>query len=184
MYSIWLLPSEKASNRFHKIISNLSESFKTPAFEPHITLLAFVPKLTDEMYYKISILAALTDEFELSLDNIEMTEAYFKSLFITLKDNSTLFKVQQEVQDLFAGIKYKFHPHLSLLYGQSDVAAKQSCVDEIRPQLTSHFKVSQIAIVKTTTDINSWKIIESFNLNEVQNPHLDFIIKTVENLKI
>ena len=184
MYSIWLLPSEKESKRFQKIIDILSELFKTPTFEPHITLYTHIPKLTDELFYNVSVLAALTNTFEVSIAEIQTSPKYYKSLFTNITFNHTLENLQQEVQNLFPGIDYDFLPHLSLLYGDIEEALKSEKIDAIREDLIQMFQVSRIAIVYTQGEVSDWKIIETFDFHLDENPHLEFIFDTVKNLKI
>lgn len=184
MYSIWLLPAEKESKRFQKIINTLSESFKTPAFEPHITLMTSIPELTDDLFYQISVLAALTNTFDLSIEQINSSSEYFKSLFVEIRNNDSLHQLHQEITNLFHDIEYDFQPHVSLLYGEVEAETKQSKIEFCKENLISLFPITKIAIVHTQGDVKTWRIIESFDFHQAQNPHLDFVFDTVKNLKI
>lgn len=185
MYSIWLLPSETESQRYQQIISTLSQEFKAPVFEPHITLYTNIPTLTDELFYKISVLAALTNTFDVSINDFQTSTNYFKSLFVTIENKSILTELQQEVQNLFVDANYEFEPHLSLLYSDdAEETSKQSTIATIKAEFANTFKAMQIAIVTTKGDVNDWKILETFDLHETQNSHLEFVFDTVKNLKV
>lgn len=184
MYSIWLLPSEKDSKRFQKIIETLSQSFKTPTFEPHLTLCTNIPNITDDLFYQISVLAALTSTFEVYIGEAQTSPHYFKSLFVQVHANRTLQNLQQEIQNLFSDIEYDFFPHLSLLYGELKEEVKKSKINLVKEDLVAVFQASQIAIVDTEGEVANWKIVEIFNLHQEENLHLDFVFDTVKNLKV
>ncbi|MFK7947631.1 MAG: 2'-5' RNA ligase family protein [Saprospiraceae bacterium] len=184
MYSIWLLPSEKESKRFQKIIDTLSESFKTPVFEPHLTLYTSIPVLSDELFYKISVLAALTSVFDLSIVQLQTSSHYFKSLFSTIENNKTLQELQKEIENLFPNIEYNFQPHLSLLYGEVEDNLKNEKIESIQEKLINVFQVNRIAIVANQGEPNNWKIIETFDFHQTEDSHLEFVFETVKNLKV
>ena len=184
MYSIWLLPAEKESQRFQKIIDTLSESFKTTAFEPHLTLYTNISKLTDELFYKISVLAALTNTFDISTDTLHISSDFYKALYVGIRNNKALQEIQQEIQNLFPDSNYEFQPHLSFLYGEFDEVLKKSKIESIKENLLNTFQANQIAIVQTKGDNKNWKVIETFDFHQLENSHLEFVFDTVKNLKI
>jgi myosin heavy subunit len=100
MYSIWLMPSDRELMRYQNIISEFSEHFNTPVFEPHITLFSGIENLTDEIIYQVSVLAALTDIFDVTFDDFGLKSNYYKSIYLKPDSNQTLEKMNQELDSL------------------------------------------------------------------------------------
>ena len=177
MYSIWLFPDKIATERFQKVIESLSESHQSSIFKPHITLLSGIQAVDDLHYYKISVLAALTPVFDVSIGECSSTNLYFKALFLNIKPNESLNKLQSEVAAIFSAAAYEFTPHLSLLY--ADLKEDNASVEVSKEVFANMFQASSIAIVETQGEVEDWKIVESFPLHQKDEVDVDEVVRSL-----
>ena len=180
MYSIWLMPSDRELMRYHNIISEFSEHFNTPVFEPHITLFSGIENLTDEIIYQVSVLAALTDIFDVTFDDFGLKSNYYKSIYLKPDSNETLEKMNQELQEIFSDISYSFKPHLSLLYSEISKKEKQDLLHQTTKTILGRFQATTLRIMKTDGEVKTWKAIEDFPLHSRNQTFLNLISEMVE----
>ena len=132
MYSLWLKPSVESYRRYQSIISNLATDYKTPDFEPHITILSEIDYLQDGDLYQIGVLAALTKVFDVRLTSLSIENTYFKSLYAGIQNNKEIKNLNTELKSLFPQNAYSFQPHFSLLYSNVPKGKKLKIVQEQR----------------------------------------------------
>ncbi|MFT5835014.1 MAG: 2'-5' RNA ligase [Cognaticolwellia sp.] len=180
MYSIWLMPSDRELMRYQNIISEFSEHFNTPVFEPHITLFSGIENLTDEIIYQVSVLAALTDIFDVTFDDFGLKSNYYKSIYLKPDSNQTLEKMNQELQEIFSDISYSFKPHLSLLYSEISKKEKQDLLHQTTKIILGRFQATTLRIMKTDGEVKTWKAIEDFPLHSRNQTFLNLISEMVE----
>ena len=171
MYSIWLLPDRITTERFQKIIEALSEMHQSPQFLPHITLLAGIESIDDTHFYKLSVLAALTQVFDVTVGELCQTNDYFKALYLNIDTNETLHNLQSEIACVFLDVKYEFLPHLSLLY--KHLNDEQLHFNQLQTQLSNIFQARNIVVVKTAGKVEDWKVIDAFQLHHKDDINTD-----------
>jgi 2'-5' RNA ligase len=177
MYSIWLMPSNKVSSYYSQIIQGLSEQFDTPYFEPHITLFSGIKTELDSVhFYNISVLAALTNTFDISLYKLCFKADYFRAFYLVANEHEMLNNLNKELQVIFPTVEnVAFSPHLSLLYGEVDVAEKEALALSFGNHLFGKFEAKTIRIMRTEGEVELWEVVEEFPLHDPNDQTMDFI---------
>ncbi len=180
MYSIWLQPSGREFERYQGIIKQLSKQFKTPVFEPHITLLSDIPTLTDDNIYHLSILAGLSSVFEAALMDIRIEDSFYKSLYINLINNDFFHELNHEVRAIFPDVTYDFKPHLSLLYSKISEEDIKEIQIELSSSMERTLEIATLLIVDTNSKkVSNWKVIDTFPLHKKNDLYLKLITDVV-----
>ena len=180
MYSIWLMPSDRELVRYQNIIDEFSLQFDTAGFEPHITLFTGIETLTDEIIYQISVLAALTDSFELIFNELCLKNNYFQAIYLKPDFNDALLKMNEELTILFPSVNYIFKPHLSLLYGNISKENKEDFLKQSDSTILGNFHATTLRIIKTSGEVEMWQTIEDFPLFHKDESYLNLISDVVE----
>ena len=178
------MPSDRELMRYQNIISEFSQEFDTPAFEPHITLFSGIENLTDDIIYQISVLAALTDIFDVTFSEIGLKSNYYKSIYLKPDSNKTLVKMNRELQEIFSDISYSFKPHLSLLYSDASKKEKQDLLHKTNKPILGQFQATTLRIMKTDGNVESWKMVEDFPLHSKNQTFLNLISDMVEKAEV
>jgi 2'-5' RNA ligase len=184
MYSIWLMPSDKELMRYQEIIDEFSLRFDTPGFEPHITLFTGIETLTDDLIYQISVLAALTDTFELMFKELALKNNYFQAIYLKPDFNNSLSTMNEELTVLFPSVNYAFKPHLSLLYGNISKENKEDYLRQFDSTILGSFHATTLRIMKTVGEVEMWQVIEDFPLHHKNQSYLNLITSTVEKAMV
>lgn len=162
MYSLWLKPSIESFRRYQSIISELANFNKTPLFQPHLTLRVGIEEITDEKFYEISVLAALTKVFDVKSTALSIQDTYYKSLYAVVQNNDVLDNWNTEIQNLFPENNYSFQPHLSLIYSNLSKVQKLKIIQNQKKTYPKLIGLEGIQIVKTVGNPSDWEIIEYF----------------------
>lgn len=178
MYSIWLMPDKLATERFQKVIASLSEIHQSPIFTPHITLLSGIQEVNDLHYYKISVLAALTQAFDVLIGKLSSTSFYYKALFLNTQRNEQLYKLQSEVAAIFPAVAYEFAPHLSLLY--TNIKEDSARVEVPKDEFANMLQAASIAVVKTEGKVEDWKVEDSFVLHQKEDFDMSELVQSLK----
>lgn len=180
MYSIWLMPSDRELMRYQEIIDEFSLQFDSPGFEPHIALFSGIEELADETMYQISVLAALTDIFDLTLSELALKNNYYQALYLKPNANDVLVKLNEELATLFPLVNYTFKPHLSLLYGNISRENKEAFLKQSDSTILGNFQAMTLRVVKTVGEVEMWQTVEEFPLYHKDQSFLNLISEVVE----
>ena len=165
-YSIWIIPPEPIYSQLKNIIDQLARDYNGPTFEPHMTLLGNIDKDLSEIESKARKLATNIDKLELSLGPISFSTTYFQSVFVRVNSTAKLMQLNLEAKKLFGMDNNVFMPHISLLYGDHSMTAREEAASKVQlPQ--SSFVVNEFIITPATSDPSEWKHYAtiSFGLN-------------------
>jgi 2'-5' RNA ligase len=136
-FSVWLIPAQKDFDYFGNVINKMARKQGVPAFRPHVTL--FVGQ-TDSLKKIEQILKNSTNlprPFSLKTNGLDVTEAKFKTLFITLNNNEQLATLSLEIGKIALKNEYHFKPHLSLLYKDMPLNEKEALLKKIDLKATT-----------------------------------------------
>lgn len=159
--SVWLLPSEADTVLLRGVIAELSGRFGSPVFEPHLTLAgdlhsnwgAYVPVLDD--------LAKTCRTFSQPVEQIVLTEAYFRSFYAAFARSAELDALKRICVDRAGGAIDGFMPHVSLLYGKVPETEKREAAKRIEQMLRGRQVSFDRVVVTNSSDnvpINEWRI--------------------------
>lgn len=155
-YSIWVIPSEPVYSRLKNIIDRLSMEYSGPVFEPHMTILGNIDKDLTVVEQKVKELANSVDKLELSLGPVSFSTTYFQSVFVRVNSTAKLMQLNLDAKKLFDMENTVFMPHISLLYGDHGMVAREKAASKVR-LLPSSFAVNQFIITPATSDPSEWK---------------------------
>jgi len=162
MYSLWLKPSIESFRRYQSIISSLSDIHQTPKFEPHITLNSEIDELSDENFYQLSVLAALTKVFDVKSTALSIQNNYYQSLYAVIQSNPPLKALRAEFENLFPNKTDSFQPHLSLIYSNLPKVKKLKIIQNQRKSYPKLIGLEGIQVMKTVGKPENWEIVEYF----------------------
>ena len=164
MYSLWLIPEDKSFTKYSDVIEGFSKKFKTPYFEPHITLLGNIKSIDDEAMYGLSVLAAVTEKFTIQLRQLTFQNDYYRCFYLLVEQTPQLYNLYQEAQQIFENNtdKYTFMPHLSLIYHNMGANQKKKLIKKLGKSLNGKIKINRLRLVKTAGAVKDWQLVEEF----------------------
>ena len=162
-YSLWLVPSGSAYYALKEEIKKFSDKFKTPVFEPHITLLGEIEEEKDEIIKKAFTLTSRIKSFEVELNDICSGENYFQKLFYLTNKPKELILANEKAKEIFKRQNDPLYiPHVSLLYSLS--AKPKDFVKKIPKNISLKFNVNYLVLIDANGFVNDWHKIKEFSL--------------------
>lgn len=163
-YHLFLDPDEALSEEVSTIIEKLSSEYGGPAFTPHVTLLAMIPGTDEAEIARLSSkLISNLSPFMLTLGPCEMEDAYFRALYLTVKEQEFIRDLHEKASGLFSmqpNPSYK--AHMSLLYGNYPAEQKEKTIESL-PNLTDRsFLVDRLYLYRTEGKVTQWQKIAEF----------------------
>lgn len=163
--SLWLMPPAGVRARLVALIRDLGARYGTPVFEPHITLLGGIGAEEKDIAVRSARLAAATPPLPLRLTTVDQRAEYFQCLFVHVAGTDALARASALARTLFERTRdTEYLPHLSLMYGELDPAAKAAIVAEIGARLDLEFVANRLALYATGDRLQDWRPIRNFTL--------------------
>jgi len=164
MHAIWLTFSKSDRDYLKNVIDAISEKYNAPKFEPHITVYGLIDSKLSLIDDVINEVAQNSNSFLVKKSEILQSEILWKTVYIELEMNQKLELVHNNIKKHFEKIlKYKFNPHVSLIYKILPTEKKIKIINELK--IKKEFKVNKIAIQKFFPNIEKWEIIKEYDLN-------------------
>lgn len=164
IHSLWLMPAPSDEALLTGIVGELSGRFGTPLFAPHLTLQGDTETTPDTLERAIAAAAEAVEAFSEPVSVVEGSDAYFRSFYARFAVSPALAKLKQGLDlEGFAS----FMPHVSLLYGPVEAAAKAAAIAEINARLAGRpIRFDRIGIVTSGQDvpIADWRVVRSVAL--------------------
>jgi hypothetical protein len=157
--SIWLMPSAADGAFLATIVDDLARRFGSPLFEPHLTLAGDLPDRPETYVAILEKLAGLVRRFAQPVDDIVLTDAYFRSFYAKFKRTAELDILRQYCVDRLGGDLSSFMPHVSLLYGPVSEPGKSEAAAELRRSVTGRVVTFDRVVVTNssdTTPVSEW----------------------------
>jgi 2'-5' RNA ligase len=162
--SIWLMPSDRDAVLLRGIITGLARRFGTPEFEPHLTLAGDLHDAPGVYIPLLDELAAMCAAFAQPIEDIVLTEAYFRAFYAAFGQTTELRRLRERCAASVGGTSKGFTPHVSLLYGSLPESEKQDAAGTIRLELHARRIVFDRVVVTNSSDnvpVNEWRICTS-----------------------
>src|SRR3989338_2483853 len=155
-YSICTIPPDPIYYQIKATIDQLSKRYQGPQFDPHMTLLGEIEADLSELEQKVKKLATGLSKLELSLGPVSFSTTYFQSVFVRINSTAKLMQLNIDAKKLFDMENNVFMPHISLLYGDHSMTAREEAASKVQlPQ--SSFVVNEFIITPATSDPSEWK---------------------------
>lgn len=163
-YSLWLLPPEPMRAHLGALIQRLSERFRTPAFEPHLTLAGTAAEHDEDVTRRVEKFAASQTPIPVLLTDIAYTDEYFRCLYLRAAPNPALAAAHRRAAAALGSAADDFMPHLSLVYGLLTGADKERLVVELGRVWDISFTVGRLAVYAVDGRPDAWRRVTEFVL--------------------
>ena len=162
VYSVWLLPEEKAANELDQLMAGLRKVYGSEPFAPHVTLYSGTLKDRERITDAILRVAEANDSLTLEASAVAAGEPFFKSVFVEFEHCGAIFDLHEQVKHaLGEDSVYRLIPHLSLLYLNLPVDKKMVIAGEVRlPRRSIVF--DRIALVSPGNQQDGWLDVASW----------------------
>ena len=164
-YSLWLMPSGGAYNKLAALIKTLVEKYRSPLFEPHITLLGEIVLTEEDVIRRSQQLASGQKPFSTTLQTVDYQDFYFRALFVKAEKTKPLLALHNRAKKIFEMQETpSYIPHLSLLYGNFANPVKDQIIRDIGKKQKMEFRVGAIHLFKTDGEVKVWHEVKEFPL--------------------
>ena len=165
-YSLWLLPPPRQSAAWRALIRRLAAAFDAPAFEPHVTLLGGIAGPPSQVLAAAREWAAAAPPPSAHPRTLACLDEYYRCVFVELDKTPALLAARRRAEDVFHHERGDYSPHLSLLYGRLDAAAKQRAVAAVAEPFDEPFPLPSAALVEMDAGDPpaDWQVVEVFPL--------------------
>ncbi len=163
-FHLFLEPTGVLRDELLGLIKKLSREFGGPVFSPHVTLLArILAGNEEEVIAKSQKLADVMKSFSLTLSAPETRDAFFKALYLQIGEVGEMEKWHAKANEVFGMTdESPYTPHLSLLYGNYDVAKKEKVAKTISFPLGLSFVADKLHLYRTEGETEQWEKLEEF----------------------
>ena len=165
MYTLWLMPDKRASERLGQLIEDLSQRHESPRFLPHVTLLSGIADPLALAQKKAEKLAQNLGALQASLTKIEYLELYYRCLFFRTDESESLLQARRLAQEIFehTGVE-PFIPHISFLYGSLPVFVKEHIIAQLGERFFMNLCLDELRLVETPQTPESWRVVGVYPL--------------------
>jgi len=105
-HSLWLIPSGETYDKLDEIIRGLSKKFNSHYFPPHVTLLGKITLPEERLISRTQALSYLLSPFQISLENIDYSEDYFRSIYIKAKKDAPILDANYKARTIFESSRF------------------------------------------------------------------------------
>src|SRR3989338_2946373 len=164
-YSLWLVPDNFNRQILDEFISNVSQTYKTPCFNSHLTLIGEILEPEASVVAKTETLVAKLSPLYANLKTIGQSNHFFMSLYLIAEQNKKLMVANEFAREIFMRQgDAPFFPHLSLAYGLSSKDAKLSIVSEFSSHLPLSVRLDNLQIMRSEGEAKDWYLVREFDL--------------------
>jgi len=164
IYSMWLSMDEPAKSSLARIITQLCSEYNAVPFEPHLTLISGKFDDFNDLVIQIDQFFEDFSPLVLSIQKINFSEDFFKTLFLQFESSNQLNSLYQRAKSTLTKTRSKvFFPHISLLYKNMHIKEKEKLSQSITLTLTQ-VCLNQIKIVTPKKNDTDWYDIENWHV--------------------
>lgn len=165
--SLWLMPEAEPREHLAALIARLAARLSTPAFAPHVTLLAAIDGAPrEDVLATARTLAASLRPFAVRLDGVEGRDEYFRCLFVRAVVDAPLHAAHAAAARAFRRQPDPaFLPHLSLVYGELTTGDKRLLTLELAGSLVTSFEADRLHVWRTQGAVSDWRELGVFGLS-------------------
>jgi len=163
IYHIWLIPED--GDIFKSAIKQLSETYKSKLFDPHVTLVSGITGNQDELVGRTENLARALSKMVLQPMEFSYTREFYRALFIVIKSSHELSDANLLAKNIFnLSLDQDFMPHLSLFYGELPSEEKEKIKKQLSNDLLLPFVVGSLVLFCTDMQSCDWFSVANFTL--------------------
>lgn len=166
--SYWLLAAEVDEALFRDEVDALARTHGTPRFHPHLTLLGDLPHDPETLGEASRALAAAAGPFTATVSDIVTSDLFFRSFYAAFPIVPALQRLREAAIARFRLDPGPFTPHVSLLYGPVEAAAKATSAAEVARRWRNRpVRFDRLALTNSANDvpIDAWRCVEIIPLS-------------------
>ena len=168
MYSIWLTFEPVIQARLRETISQLADSFVSPKFEPHVTLVGEIDLPKGEIATLCARYTSRLSAQQVTVNCVGKNGGYFMALFLKVDLPAALIEARKHLATALGPEPLGLDPaHISLAYGNRNLPDN---IDTNSPlhaaYVGTQLLAKQIEIVESSRSkpIDQWRSVQSFEL--------------------
>ena len=163
-YFLWLMPQREMYDAFQRIIQDLSKTYGTCVFEPHVTLVTGLSGDEDVLVKKIDAFARGKHKFSVAAKGIDYTHGFLTALFLKIQNTPAIDQLNMQAREHLAPFgQGPYHPHLSLLYGDITSQEKEHIIAGFNLVLQT-ITFNKLKLIKGHSDVTQWQGIGEWDL--------------------
>tara|TARA_B100001093_G_scaffold350503_1_gene335041 strand:- start:253 stop:777 length:525 start_codon:yes stop_codon:yes gene_type:complete len=161
-YWIWGQFDANTTHLINSLYKEINNKLNGPNFDIHLTISGAFNYDEEKQKEIFQVISSNFNQIDLQLNGINMTDEFFRSLFIDVAQNEDLNNLKNYIDNNFSINSFEYCPHISLFYGIED--------DAIKNEIARSFKIpksaimDKISIVKVDEEIKSWEVLKSYSL--------------------
>lgn len=165
LYHLWLKPETTAHVELSELIRQLSQTYNTRLFDPHVTLLGNITGSEADLITKTAEVSKQVSRITATIERAAYLNEFYRSLFLLVKPTAELINANTYAKQAFRSLlNESFMPHLSLLYGNIPVDEKETIIKKLNSRLFTPFYLDKIVLFCTSNDPVKWYPVQSFPL--------------------
>lgn len=165
-YAIWLKPSR---SEYESLIIKYSNIYRTPLFEPHVTLLSSIKGMEGRVKKKVKKLAQCMKPFKVKINKASHSSSYYKCVVLELAKECEILRSREKAKGIFKILNEReYEPHVSIVYGELKEEKRKRIVAEIDSEIGRTTMVESICLIQASSDMPpvKWRKIEEYALND------------------
>ena len=163
--SLWLVPGDRVRARLGALIEGLAARLGTEGFPPHVTLLAGLPAKEGDVVRRAGEMCRALEPLRLRASRVEGRDDFFRCLVYRVEETLALLTAQAQARIAFGREQGRaFEPHLSLVYGRIEPAARAVLEAELVRELPIAFEASSLEVWRTRGRSPEWSRLAAFPL--------------------
>ena len=172
--AFWLLPAEDDTERLKQMIELFAAQLGTPAFTPHLTLLARPAEEFTNPKATLEQLAACTSPFHLAGSGVPQWGPLYNQAFVLPFPVSPELTLLVEKLHPRRIVPEDYFPHISLIYANLTPELGKQLVQEYTPD-NSPVRFDQVAAIRIgpecscDDDVRSWETIATVQLKQKES---------------
>ena len=148
-YHLWLKPSGAAYGVLAGTIQRLARELQVPAFEPHVTLLAYLEGTERDHRLRTAELAERLATYECVLSEAAYLDEHFRCLFMLVDPTPTMMSCHAMAAQAFGKEAEPYMPHVSLVYGSFPESRKLEIIGTLPAEVRTSFLVKSVTLIRS-----------------------------------
>lgn len=156
-YALWLKPGNEVYYILRRIIVSLSEEFRAPLFEPHITVAGEIMKPEIDIRNMMDKVTEKRGAMTLYLTETGFQDSVYQSLYVHIATNEALLALRDRCLTELKINHKPYMPHVSLIYKKLATEQKQRIIERVGKHFDLFFIPDKLYLMKTTGRPENWK---------------------------
>jgi hypothetical protein len=159
------MPEGATRESLTALVQRLAGRLRTVRFAPHVTLLPGLDGPEARVLDGARALAASLAPIDVEPSEVDGADQHFRCLFFRIAGSPALRDAHARAAAGFGRVPDPvFDPHLSLVYGSLDAAARAELTRELVPRVPAPFVTRRLHVWRTHGTVGEWTELAAFPL--------------------